>query len=126
MRTCSARPHQKRVLRTHTHAHFQSTFCTRVHKNRCTRTCACTGLPAADGLSTLSQDRDSTTLHMEKSVHNTVNHCNQVCSYSTVFFTFDCCSKCSGITVNLNYSGLLYHLHFCIVHTMYGKYLSIV
>ena len=39
MRTCSARPHQKRVLRTHTHAHFQSTFCTRVHKNNRTRTC---------------------------------------------------------------------------------------
>ena len=37
------RPHQKSVIRTHPHAHFQSTFRTRVHKNRRTRTCARAG-----------------------------------------------------------------------------------
>ena len=41
MRTCGARPHQKSVISTHPHAHFQSTFRTRVHKNR--RTCARAG-----------------------------------------------------------------------------------
>ena len=55
---------------------------------------------------------------MEKSVHITVNHCNQVYSYPTVFFTFNCCSKCSGKTVNLKYSSLLYHLRHS---TLYGK-----
>ena len=56
--------------------------------------------------------------HMEKSVDIRVNHCNQVYNYSTVFFTFNCCSKCSGKTVNLKYSDLLYHLHIGIVLCM--------
>ena len=34
------RLHQKSVIRTHLHAHFQSTFRTQVHKNCRTRTCA--------------------------------------------------------------------------------------
>ena len=54
-----------------------------------------------------------------KSVHSTVNHCNQVYSYLIVFFfSFDCCSKSCGKTVNLKYSDLLYHLHFGIVLCM--------
>ena len=30
------------------------------------------------------------------------------------FFTFNCCSECYGITLNLKYSDVLYHLHFYI------------
>ena len=45
--------------------------------------------------------------HMEKSVYSTVNHCNQVYSYPTVFFTLNCSSMCSGKTVNLIYGDLL-------------------
>ena len=69
----------------------------------------------------LAQDRNLCTAnigHMEKSAHSTVNPCNQVYSYPTVFFTFNCCSKCSGKTVNLKYSDLLYYLHFGIVLCM--------
>ena len=62
--------------------------------------------------------------HMETSVQSTVNHCNQDYSYSAVFLKLDCCSKCSEITVNLKYSGLLYHLHFCIVLCMANSFHS--
>ena len=43
---------------------------------------------------------------------------NQVYSYPTVFLTFNCCSKCSGKTLYLKYSDLLYHLHFGIALCM--------
>ena len=40
------------------------------------------------------------------------NHCSQVYSYPNAFFTFNCYPKCSGKTVNLKCSDLLYNLHF--------------
>ena len=51
----------------------------------------------------------------KKSVHSTVNHCNQAHSYPTAFLKCDCSYKCSRKTINLKYSDLLYHLHFSIV-----------
>ena len=59
--------------------------------------------------------------HIETSVQSTVNHCNQVYSYSTVVFIFDCCSKCSEITVNLKYIQWII-VPFTLLHcTVYGK-----
>ena len=53
-------------------------------------------------------------------LQSTVNHCSQVYSYSTVFFTFDCCSKCSELEIQWIIVPSTF-LH-C---TMYGKYLYI-
>ena len=44
--------------------------------------------------------------------------CTQYSKPLYFFFTFNSCSKCSGTTVNLKYSDLLYHLHFSIVLCM--------
>ena len=53
-------------------------------------------------------------LHCKYETHG--NHCNQVYSYSTVFLKFDCCSKCSEITVNLKYTSTLYCVWQILVH----------
>ena len=59
--------------------------------------------------------------HMETGVQITANHRYQVYIHSNVFFTFDCCSKCSEITVNLKYSiWILYKLFDCLVPIYLG------
>ena len=60
--------------------------------------------------------------HMEKSVHSTVNHCNQVYRYSTVFFYISLllqmqCNNCKPEIQWFNVTSKLLHC------TVYNKYL---